>query len=371
MKKRISITTLFLAFFLLVANSNVYAKSNSKRIAGMNKYDTSAAIAEYGWEKSEFAIVASGEGFADALSAAPLAKKFNAPIILTEGKSLNPNAKKQLERLQVKKVIIVGGWAVISNNIEDQIKDLEIDVRRIYGISKYDTSLEVAKEVGIKNGVVVTSGMGFSDALSIASIAANKKMPIVLTPKADLPDNIKVFLNSTIYNKSYVIGGNAVISNTVQKNLKNPKRIFGLDKYDTNAAILKEFSNQFNLDKIYVAAGTNYPDALSVSALAGITNSPIVLVDGQSVNSNVMNFIQSNHPKINDVIITGGTAVVNDIVAKSVEEGRNIGLETVYLSAEGSKFHRYTCPTLKETKISINISTAISKGYGPCKVCKP
>ncbi|APQ99978.1 cell wall-binding repeat-containing protein [Clostridium botulinum] len=325
MKKRISITTLFLALFLLVTNSNVYAKPNSKRLYGNSRYETSAAIVKDGWEKSEFAIIASGEGFADALSAAPLAKKLDAPIILTEGKNLNSNAKQQLQRLQVKNVIIVGGPGSISNNTENQIKNLGIITRRIYGASRYDTSLAVAKEIGLESGVVVTNGTGFADALSMAPIAANKQIPILLTPAGKLPDNTKDFLNSSAYNKSYVLGGPAVVSNTIQNNLKNTKRLFGNSRYDTNAAILNEFKNDVDLNNVFLAAGTNYPDALSASALAAKNNSPIILSDGVSINNNVMNFVKSNNVKFGEIIITGGTAVLNDVVVKSVEEGRSIG----------------------------------------------
>jgi len=330
LKKRISITTLFLALFLLVTNNSVYAKPNSKRIYGNSRYETSAAIVKDGWEKSESAIIASGEGFADALSAAPLAKKLDAPIILTEGKSLNSNAKQQLQRLQVKNVIIVGGLGSISTNTENQIKNLGISTRRIYGASRYDTSLAVAKEIGLESGVVVTNGTGFADALSMAPIAANKQMPIVLTPAGKLPDNTKDFLNSSAYNKSYVLGGPAVISNTIQNSLKNTKRLFGNSRYDTNAAILNEFKNDVDLNNVFLAAGTNYPDALSASALAAKNNSPIILSDGTSINNNVMNFVKSNNSKFGEVIVTGGTAVLNDVVVKSVEEGRNIGPVTVH-----------------------------------------
>ncbi|QDY32645.1 cell wall-binding repeat-containing protein [Clostridium sporogenes] len=330
MKKRISITTLFLALFLLVTNNSVYAKPNSKRIYGNSRYETSAAIVKDGWEKSESAIIASGEGFADALSAAPLAKKLDAPIILTEGKSLNSNAKQQLQRLQVKNVIIVGGLGSISTNTENQIKNLGISTRRIYGASRYDTSLAVAKEIGLESGVVVTNGTGFADALSMAPIAANKQMPILLTPAGKLPDNTKDFLNSSAYNKSYVLGGPAVVSNTIQNSLKNTKRLFGNSRYDTNAAILNEFKNDIDLNNVFLAAGTNYPDALSASALAAKNNSPIILSDGTGINNNVMNFVKSNNSKFGEVIVTGGTAVLNDVVLKSVEEGRNIGPVTVH-----------------------------------------
>lgn len=81
---------------------------------------------------------------------------------------------------------------------------------------------------------------------------------------------------------------------------------------------------------MFLAAGTNYPDALSASALAAKNNSPIILSDGTSINNNVMNFVKSNSAKFGEIIITGGTSVLNDVVVKSVEEGRNIYPVTVH-----------------------------------------
>lgn len=326
MKKFLKSFSAFL-FTLIVVLTNTdvnNAAPKYNRIYGKGRYETSASIVNTGWEKSDYAIIASGEGFADALSAAPLAKKYNAPIILTEGKNLNGNAKNQLKRLDVKNVIIVGGTGSISANTEKQINNLEISTRRIYGESRFDTSLEVAKEIGVENGIVVTNGLGFADALSMAPIAANKQMPIILTPANNLPKNIKEFINSNSYGKSYILGGNGVVSNTIQGDLKNSKRLYGNSRYDTNSAILKEFSEEVNLDNIYIAAGSNYPDALSGSALAAKTNSPIVLVSNK-IEASVMSFIKNKHSNFNNINIIGGSGVVSDTIVKTVVDGKEVG----------------------------------------------
>lgn len=318
------LVTLVFTISIVLLNTNVIsAAPKYKRIFGNNRYETSKEIASSGWVKSDYAVVVSGEGFADALSAAPLARKYNAPIILTEGKNLNGNSKNQLKRLDVKDVIIVGGTGSISSNTEKQIKNLGINTRRIYGDSRFDTSLEVAKEIGIENGIIVTNGLGFADALSITPIAANKQIPILLTTVNDLPKNIKNFINSNSYNKSYILGGKAVVSDTIENSLKNPKRIYGNSRYDTNAAILNEFEEEVNLDNIYVAAGSNYPDALSSSALAAKSNSPIILVSNKVENS-VMKFIKNKHSNFNNINVIGGSVVVNDNTVETIVEGKEV-----------------------------------------------
>lgn len=43
----------------------------------------------------------------------------------------------------------------------------------------------------------------------------------------------------------------------------------------------------------------------------------------------------------------------------------------VYIGEKGTKYHKYSCRTLKKTKIEITETEAIDQGYTACKVCKP
>lgn len=95
------------------------ANDFGKRIAGVNRYETSEKIAEE-LGKSDVVVLASGTNFADALAAAPLAKKMNAPIVLVKKDSLSENAKKLVK--EAKKVYVVGGENTISNKLVDEIK---------------------------------------------------------------------------------------------------------------------------------------------------------------------------------------------------------------------------------------------------------
>jgi len=53
--------------------SQVNAANLEDRLAGNNRYQTGAEIVGKGWTTSDYVVIASGEGFADALCAAPLA----------------------------------------------------------------------------------------------------------------------------------------------------------------------------------------------------------------------------------------------------------------------------------------------------------
>ena len=85
-----------------------------KRVSGKDRYETALEIAKLSFDKNNNAILASGQVFADSLSAVSLTKKHNAPIILTQSNSLTENAKKYLND---KNVFIVGGEKTVVNDI--------------------------------------------------------------------------------------------------------------------------------------------------------------------------------------------------------------------------------------------------------------
>ena len=85
-----------------------------RRISGKDRYETALEIAKLSFDKNNNAILASGQVFADSLSAVSLTKKHSAPIILTQSDSLTENAKKYLNG---KNVFIVGGEKTVVKDI--------------------------------------------------------------------------------------------------------------------------------------------------------------------------------------------------------------------------------------------------------------
>jgi putative cell wall-binding protein len=323
MRKRLLsiISVVAVSCVIFFVPNSVSAANLQDRLWGKDRYETNSKIVDAGWTSSEYAVIASGEDFADALCAAPLAEEKKAPILLTNKDNLNIESKKQLSRLKVKKVFIIGGTGVVSNNVKSQIENMGIETNRIYGNDRFETSIEVAKNLKNVSGVVVANGYGYADVLSMAPIAAQKGMPILLTDKEDLPQITKDFLSSKKLTESYIVGGNAVVSDKIASQLKNTIRLAGENRYDTNSAILNHFADKFDYDKVYVSSGEGYSDALSGSVLAAASKSPLVLVRKDSVDSSIMSSVKSQYDKYNNVIVLGGTAVVSDVSANSITNG--------------------------------------------------
>lgn len=308
--------TVFFCFLFLFAPLKAKAADilNGDRLSGLNRYETSVSISNAGWPNSAgTAIITTGEDFPDALSAAPLAKKYNAPILLTTPKSLDQGVSNELTKLHVSKVFIVGGTGAVSSNVESQLKSKGITCIRLYGKDRYETSVAVANAVGVTGNLVVATGENYPDALSIASWAASNGAPIILTQSKSIPTCTASYLKNVAAKVSttYVIGGDGVVSNTVMYKLKNPKRVGGKDRFATNLAVLNTFKGDFDFSKLYIATGNQFPDAMSGSALAAQSKSAIVLSDSGSL-PDIKSFIDSVKGSLNSAYVLGGTGAVSD-----------------------------------------------------------
>lgn len=293
---------------------------STTRLGGSNRYETSVVISKANWkDTSTYAILASGNDFPDGLSAAALAKKYSAPVLLTDKNSIPESVLSELSRLHVTKVIITGGVGVISQSVEKKLNTLGITTERIGGKDRYETSIKVAEKVGNSTGAaIVVNGYQWTDALSVSSIAAKKNIPIILTDKNTLPDSVKTYITNNKVSKVYVLGDTDMISDKVVSKLPNVSRITGSNEYERNINIIKNFENDIDFSKICVASGRDFPDSLSGSALAAMNASAIVLVDDKNVKDITTQYIKSKSSKINNVFIFGLQGAVSDSIIQSL-----------------------------------------------------
>jgi len=294
------------------------------RYFGADRYETAVEIAKNGWITSNAAIIATGEDFPDALCAAPLAQKLNAPILLTAKNSLDSKVINELTELKVTKAYIVGGTGVVSSTVDTQLKQMNITVQRLAGINRFETAGLIADQLGDFSEVAVVNGYGFADALSMAPVAAKKGMPILLTDVNNLPGETFSRIAGKNINNTYIVGGSGVINNSVANSLPNSRRIWGIDRYNTNLQVLNNFSDVIDFSTLLVATGENFPDALAGSALAPKTSSGILLTS-RSISEDQKNFLTGKMPSIRNIIALGGTAVVPDDILNAIKNGFAIG----------------------------------------------
>ncbi|MCC0633398.1 cell wall-binding repeat-containing protein [Clostridioides sp. ZZV15-6388] len=274
--KKIGISTLALTlFFFNSLTASAQIKEDS--IIGTDRYETAGLIADK--QTYDTVILVNGDkNLSDGLSSSGLSGTINAPILLTKKNEL-PNAT--LNRLNnknlnvVKKVYIIGGYNTIDSSVEKDIKRKNIEVERISGNSRIETSYNVAKKINgvskVKEVMITNGFVGEADAMSIAPVAAKNKVPIILTDGKKIPFSTKEL-------SVYAIGGSSAIDEKLIKET-NATRVGGNDRFETNKKVIEKFYNGAN--GFYITKGYQLIDALTLSPLA--KEKPIVLVaDGSN-----------------------------------------------------------------------------------------
>ena len=91
-----------------------------ERLSGLDRYDTSLAIAEKSFPSSthvDNVIVATGMNFPDGLAAGPLARTSAAPLMLVNGTCWNPNMLAYVKSLSPATITLVGGSDVLADSV--------------------------------------------------------------------------------------------------------------------------------------------------------------------------------------------------------------------------------------------------------------
>jgi len=277
---------------------SVVAPIATDRIGGATRYDVAVNTSKEGWpEKSDTVYVVSGEVFADALSAAPAAAAADAPILLTTPNGLPPAVKAEIERLDPSKIVIVGGVNSVNASVETTLKTIADDVTRIAGADRYEVSRNVAK-AAFPDGApfaVLATGATFADALS-AGAAVDGAGPVILVngSQSSLDAATEKLLADLDVADIVIAGGPASVSSGIYEDswgITHTVRLGGADRYAASRAINAHFFEQ--ADRVLIATGVNFPDALGGSAFGPKIDAPLFTVPGTCVPAETLAQIRS------------------------------------------------------------------------------
>ena len=189
-------------------------------MSGKDRYETSTKISKTGWNSgAKNVVIVNGneKNMVDGLSATPFATIKDAPVLLSNGKTLPESTISELKRLNPTNVYVIGGTASMPESVVSSIKsNTKATVTRIGGSTRYETSLAIAKQIdkiADVSKVYISSGTGEVDALSIASVAGREKAPILLTNVNSIDNKTYDFIRSESIKDAYFIGGDKKISN--------------------------------------------------------------------------------------------------------------------------------------------------------------
>lgn len=204
-------------------------------------------------------------------------------------------------------------FAIKKGSITVKAADIEENVYRIAGATRYETSLKISDALKAQLGVdkfstvILADGRNFPDALAGSYLAGKMNAPILMAnEKTQYAEPLRMYIRDNLKSGGtiYVLGGIGAVPESVLKGLSeyNIKRLAGANRYETNLLILNEAD--VSNEEILVCTGRGFADSLSASA----SGKPILLV-GKSLTAGQKEFMNAH--KGNRYYIIGGESAVS------------------------------------------------------------
>lgn len=278
------------------------------RLAGADRFQTAAAVSRDRFEDgaAPAAVVARADEAADALASGPFAAAVGGPVLLTTGEALHPVTGTELERAVAPDgvVYVVGGPGAVSEEVEQAIRGLGFTTRRMFGPSRVETAIAIARALGNPEGQLITTGFDFPDALTAGAAAARVNGVVLLTTPEQPHPSLDAYLAERPSTQRFAIGGPAA------RAYPSAKSVFGPTRDDTAVAVANEFFS--GPETVGLARRDDFPDALTGAAHVAGAGGPILLTATAGPLEVTAGYLCANAATIRTAYVYGGSAVVSD-----------------------------------------------------------
>src|SRR5690625_1119972 len=321
------VTAAICAGALVATSAPAVAAPTTERIAGSDRYQTAAAIAQRDYRNgSEVVYLTLGSDFPDALAGAPAAVADGAPILLTRSGGLPKSTRDRLAALNPGEVRVLGGEQVVKNAVLNEIGATlpRAQVERVSGKNRFETAVAVSKATfsrGVTSAFVV-NGQDYPDALTAGPVAGKVDAPVLLVRKEGVPASVRSELRRLEPENIYVLGGSSAVSNQVVNELESlasskVHRLSGNDRYGTAVSVSQEWFPR-GASTVYLSTGLDFPDALAGGPAATQADGPILLIRGDSIPKVVRDEIERLDP--DTVVALGGSSVISNAALNSITD---------------------------------------------------
>jgi N-acetylmuramoyl-L-alanine amidase len=221
---------------------------------------------------------------------------------------------------------------------------------RIQGADRFEVAVNISNK-GWPTGattVVIVNYNAYADALAATPFAYKENGPILLTHPTSLTNATKFELQRLKPQNVIIVGGVGSVSGTVFNAIKslgipNVTRISGVDRFEVAYNIAKAMPAS---DKIIMAYGLNFPDALAIAPYAARNGYPILLTNSADLPTKTKAALSIRNAK--GSIVVGGEASVSANVFKQLPFPIRIGGKD-----------RYEVATNIVRTLNLNTNTAI------------
>ncbi len=263
------------------------------RISGEGYTATAARVSrELG--TADTVVIGRDDVYADNLTGGVVAAMEDAPLLYTATDSLSPETAAEIERLGATSAIVMGGTAAVSDDVLAELRTMGLTTERIAGSNRFATAQLAANRVGSTTGTVyVAEGehaealRGFPDPIAAAAQAGRRGDAVLLVNRDRLPEETVAALNTLSPSEVVVVGGTAAVSAATEQAIVDAgfttRRLAGDSRFGTSLEVVEEsLSTGASTERLWLASGADWHDALAAAPVAAIRGEIMALVDGNN-----------------------------------------------------------------------------------------
>lgn len=189
----------------------------------------------------------------------------------------------------------------------------------VAGSNRYQTALDACRHAfTTAPAVVLATGENWPDALGGAALAGAAAGPILLTEPGRLTAGVFDQIRALGATRVYLLGGTAAISAAVEDGLESAlgpgdqvTRLGGSNRFGTARLVAAEAARLQGAGydgTVFVATGTNFPDALAASPVSAAKGWPILLCDAGGLDASSYALLSAIGAE--EAYLLGGSKVV-------------------------------------------------------------
>ncbi len=333
----------------------------ARRIGGADRYETAVEVSRLLFSSADnanldgsgppnpaYAVIASGQSFADGLVGGTTASFCDAPLLLTAPNALPIDTYDELTRLfrgyfyrgmRVTDiaptaapssgggtVFVIGGSNVVSDDVVRQIEANPYVGRviRVGGPNRYATAAMAMAHsdlcYGLNETAFVVNGLSWADTLAAGPVAAWNESALLLTAKSSVPASTTAAITDLGITNVVVVGSETVVDAAAYAELEalvgagNVERVSGDNRYQTAYALAEwgVMNAGMSPTGMTLVSGQNFPDGMSAGPISWWTGYPLLLTRSDSLALEVEDYMDEYGPFSEISYLIGGSSAVSD-----------------------------------------------------------
>jgi len=283
--------------------------AETQRLEGDTTVEAALALSRFGFDEATDVLLARDDIFADGLSSGTLQGALDGPLLLTPGGDLDDDVAAELERLETRRVHILGGFEAVSATVAAELVGLGYDVSRIAGLSRTETAIATVQTLMTTPTTAVIAraypGPGdptsaFADALAAGAYGAATGTPVLLTASDRLTATTGEYLETSPIEQVLIAGGVDAVSEQVVADIRRlgitVERVEGADRAETAVGFAELLGVETAADATTVVLAEGYDPlawapGFAAASVARGGDVAVVLSEDESLPSSTSAFL--------------------------------------------------------------------------------